>query len=170
MSATAEQPESSEADRAVCGKWMPRRKTTCARRLGYKGDCRSAEALAESRERLTARRWGTRRRDDPTAVALWNRTRKFVRLGISEQQFNEMLANQGYACAMCGQPFAEGRRIFADHDHTCCPFQPKRTAKTCGKCIRGLLWFRCNTALGYVEKYGEMASSYLTRYQASRSA
>jgi hypothetical protein len=71
---------------------------------------------------------------------------------------------------MCGQPFAEGRRIFADHDHSCCPFRPKTRAKTCGKCIRGLLCFRCNTALGYIEKYGEMAETYLTRYEASRSA
>jgi hypothetical protein len=59
------------------------------------------------------------------------------------------------------EPFKEGQRIFTDHDHNCCPKQIKATAKTCGKCVRGLLCFRCNTALGYIELYGEMAKTYL---------
>jgi hypothetical protein len=39
--------------------------------------------------------------------------------------------------------------------------QRKARAKTCGKCIRGLLYFRCNTALGYIEQYGDLAKAYL---------
>lgn len=72
-----------------------------------------------------------------------------------------MLQKQGHACAMCHEPFEGGQRIFADHDHNCCEKQYKATAKTCGKCVRGLLCFRCNTALGYVEMYGELARAYL---------
>ena len=64
---------------------------------------------------------------------------------------------------MCLDPFEQGQRIFADHDHSCCPKQLKATARTCGRCIRGLLCFRCNTALGYIELYGEMARAYLDR-------
>ena len=170
MSATAEQPGSPEADRAVCGKWMPRKKTTCARRAGHKGDCRSAEALAESRERLTVRRRGARLSENPEARARWRRNYKFRRLGVTEAEYLTMLEAQGNACAMCKRPFAADERVFADHDHACCPAQVDQMAKTCGKCIRGLLCFRCNTALGYVELYGEMASSYLTHYAAFRSA
>jgi hypothetical protein len=107
MSAKPEQPGSPKADRAVCGKWMPRRKTTCARRLGHN------------------------------------------------------------ACAVCRRPFGAAGRVFADHDHACCPAQVDQTAKTCGKCIRGLLCFRCNTALGYIELYRDRADDYLAR-RASR--
>lgn len=146
-----------------CGKWMPRKKATCARKRGHKGDCRTAEGMKDSTQRKTARRRGIRRRDDPAVKAQWTRAHKFVRLGITEEEFNQMLEAQGYACAMCREPFAEGQRINSDHDHNCCPKQPKATAKTCGKCIRGLLCFRCNTALGYIEKYGALAEAYLER-------
>jgi Recombination endonuclease VII len=89
---------------------------------------------------------------------------------VTEAEYLAMLEAQGNACAMCKRPFAADERVFADHDHACCPAQVDQMAKTCGKCIRGLLCFRCNTALGYVELYGDLASSYLTHYAASRSA
>jgi hypothetical protein len=78
-----------------------------------------------------------------------------------------MLAGQGQACAMCRRPFKKGERVCADHDHACCPPSPT-TAKTCGKCIRGLLCFRCNTALGYIELYRDRADAYLARSAALR--
>ena len=34
----------SGTGREVCGKWMPRKQASCARILGHKGDCRTAEA------------------------------------------------------------------------------------------------------------------------------
>lgn len=105
----------------------------------------------------------------PEDRARWHKAHKFVRLGITEDQFNAMLEAQGCACAMCREPFGEGERIFADHDHNCCPKQIKQTAKTCGKCIRGLLCFRCNTALGDVELYGELAAAYLARAAQGRA-
>lgn len=99
------------------------------------------------------------------AKARWRKAHKFVRLGITEEAFQQLLEAQGHACAMCHELFGEDARIFADHDHTCCPKQIKATARTCGKCIRGLLCFRCNTALGYIELYGERARRYLSRYE-----
>jgi hypothetical protein len=158
VSAVEEPAHSVVVDRDVCGKWMPRAHAPCARKPRHPGKCITAEALAGQATRRppkTDRRHGVRTRDDPAVRARWNRTHKFVRLGITERQFNEILAAQNHACAMCRRPFADDQRIFADHDHNCCPYQPKRTAKTCGRCIRGLLCFRCNTALGYIEKYGE---------------
>ena len=73
-------------------------------------------------------------------------------------------------CALCREPFEEGQRICADHDHNCCPAQPDATAKTCGKCIRGLLHARCNAWLGFFEKYGELAEAYLGRARLGRPA
>lgn len=161
------------ADVGLCGRWMPRAKTTCGRKLLHQGKCITAEALAaqgDHRPRKTARRRGTRASDDPAARARWGRAHKFVRLGITEEEFNRMLEAQGSACAMCGEPFDDGDRIFADHDHNCCPKQVKRTAKTCGECIRGLLCFRCNTALGYYEKYAALAQQYLDQAASAKAA
>lgn len=152
----------SDGDRLTartCGKWMPRKHAYCARGVGHPPPCASREAMENQRQRAAGRR--------PTRVvtaedkARWNRAHKFVRLGITEEAFTELLESQDYACGMCHEPFEEDQRVFADHDHKCCDKQLKATAKTCGKCIRGLLCFRCNTALGYIEKYGAMAEAYL---------
>jgi hypothetical protein len=113
----------------------------------------------ESQRRRTR---ATKRVVAPEDKARWNRSHKFVRLGISQERFNEMLEAQGYACAMCHEPFGD-RDPQADHDHNCCGKQYKARAKTCGKCVRGLLCFRCNTALGYIEQYGPLARAYLDR-------
>ena len=34
----------------LCGKWMPRKKTTCARTPGHGGDCMTAENMRRRRE------------------------------------------------------------------------------------------------------------------------
>jgi hypothetical protein len=153
---------------------MPRKKAYCARKLGHQADCITAEALADRRQRKTEqrkteRRWGKRVKDDPAVRARYARAHKFVRLGITEEEFNQMLEAQGYACAMCHEPFGDAFPQ-VDHDHTCCPKQYKATAKTCGKCIRGLLCFRCNTALGYIEKYADRAEAYLGRVRLAQVA
>lgn len=49
-----------------------------------------------------------------------------------------------------------------DHNHSCCPGQ-----KTCGKCIRGILCFRCNTVLGLLENEPHLLPEYLKRYTNS---
>lgn len=144
---------------------MPRKKAHCARRRDHKGDCRTAEALADSsRKRKTERRRGIRRKDDPVVRARWNRTHTLSLLGMTEEKFSRMLEAQGGACGMCRRPFEEGERVHVDHDHACCPdLRKDKRARSCGKCIRGLLCFRCNTALGYIEKYGPLAEAYLAQ-------
>jgi hypothetical protein len=97
----------------------------------------------------------------PEAKARWRRAHKFVRLGITEAEFDRRLEAQGYACGMCRKPFGDGERISIDHDHACCPVPPGVVARSCGKCVRGLLCFRCNTALGYIEMYGDLARAYI---------
>lgn len=99
---------------------------------------------------------------DAATKARWRRKTKFNYLGITEHAFNRALKRQDYACAMCLKPFGDAYPQ-VDHDHNCCPADPGGHAKSCGKCIRGLLCFRCNTALGYIERYGDMAAVYLKR-------
>lgn len=73
-----------------------------------------------------------------------------VRYGITKEWYEKKLAEQGGGCAMCGKPPEDRprhRHLNVDHDHRCCPGR-----KSCGKCLRGLLCFKCNWLLGFVEK------------------
>lgn len=67
---------------------------------------------------------------------LWN-------YGMTPEQYDHMLEQQGGVCKICKGPPDEGRSFHVDHDHDCCPGRP-----TCGKCNRGLLCGRCNKGLG----------------------
>lgn len=156
----------SASEKPACGRWMPRKRAYCARKLDHKGDCRTAEALADERQRTTerrktARRRGVRLQDDPAVRARWNRSHKFNRFGITEAQFNQMLAAQDRRCGICRERFMHGR-ICIDHDHACCPVPPNGISRSCGKCVRGLLCVRCNTWLGWLEKYGGLVGTYLS--------
>lgn len=97
----------------------------------------------------------------PEARARWYRAYKFVRFGITEARFNQMLEAQGYACGICREPFRPGQRVCIDHDHRCCSVPPSGLARSCGKCVRGLLCVRCNTWLGWLETYGRRVWEYL---------
>lgn len=57
--------------------------------------------------------------------------------GITADQYDQMLADQGFQCAICGEPHKDEKfkRLHVDHCH--------ETGK-----IRGLLCTLCNTALG----------------------
>jgi recombination endonuclease VII len=70
-----------------------------------------------------------------------------------------MLAEQDDACAMCFEPFSDDEMIYIDHDHHCCPDE----RSSCGRCVRGLLNRRCNVAVGYIERYGDLARAYLEK-------
>jgi hypothetical protein len=64
--------------------------------------------------------------------------------GITLERFDDILANQGGGCALCGAaPGPNDSNLGVDHDHRCCPGK-----KSCGQCVRGLPCKPCNTALG----------------------
>ena len=147
---------------------MPRARQYCARTPGHKSDCRTAAALAEYRERLTERRVG-QTRVTPEARSRWKKAYKLKRYGLTPEQFGQMLEAQGYACAMCHEPFGEDQFIYIDHDHSCCPVTPGMQTRCCGKCVRGLLDLTCNIALGYIESYSELATVYLETAQRPAS-
>ena len=99
-----------------------------------------------------SRRWGVesnrrwRERYPEKAKDLQKRTIKASRLkkyNLTEQRYSEMLEDQRYCCAACGDAFTEETPPRIDHDHRCCPGE-----KSCGKCVRGLLCTNCNVAAG----------------------
>ena len=98
----------------------------------------------------------------PEDKARWHRAHYWVRYGITEARYNQMLADQGNACAICRTPFGN-QRVCIDHDHSCCPVPASGHTRSCGRCIRGLLCVRCNTWLGWMETYGSTVSAYLER-------
>jgi hypothetical protein len=84
--------------------------------------------------------------------------------GVTQEQFDNMLARQDGKCAVCftADPGVKGWHI--DHDHACCPGR-----KSCGRCVRGLLCSNCNTALGLLGDSIERllsAIAYLRRTDA----
>lgn len=81
------------------------------------------------------------------------------RYGITIEQHDKLLADQGGVCAICGGGPGRHPSFSVDHDHTCCP-----GVKSCGACVRGLLCDTCNRVLGLFDdepERFEKASSYL---------
>lgn len=68
----------------------------------------------------------------------------YWKYGMTYADRDAMLAAQGGVCALCGTDEPGGRGWCTDHDHSCCPGR----SNSCGECIRGILCFGCNTALG----------------------
>ena len=75
----------------------------------------------------------------------YNRNRLLSKYGMTQEMFDDMLAAQGGACAICKRTEPIGNGWVIDHDHSCCDTS---TRKTCGSCVRGILCTNCNTALG----------------------
>lgn len=66
------------------------------------------------------------------------KTRVFkLRGGLTEEEYDKLLAKQGGVCAGCLKP-PTNRRLCVDHDH--------KTGE-----IRGLLCFQCNYGLGWLK-------------------
>jgi hypothetical protein len=144
----------------LCGKWMPRKQTHCARGVGHGGPCKTSEAMARAVRRKAESVRVNGRRRYPETKRRWRQAYKLWRYGLTQEQFGRLLTAQKNACGMCREPFAEGSPICVDHDHTCCPAEKM----SCGKCVRGLLCRSCNTALGHIERKSELARVYLANF------
>ena len=99
-----------------CGKWMPRKKTACARTPGHGGPCKTAETM--ERNRLYNR--DHPHRESPESRKKSNRKYRISSYGLTQEQFNDLLNAQKHTCGMCHEPFEDGQLIHVDHDHACC--------------------------------------------------
>jgi hypothetical protein len=102
-----------------------------------------------NRDRVNETQRRTRERRKPAAREDHLR-RKF---GITQADYERMLATQGGGCAICARAPRAGSSLHVDHDHES------------GE-VRGLLCFRCNGGLGQFaedeDRLGD-AMAYLTR-------
>ncbi len=78
----------------------------------------------------------THRKANPEQTSAVARRAKIKRLfGITPEDYDVMLAQQGGTCAICRRPSPDGRRLHIDHCHAV-------------KQVRGLLCHDCNRGLG----------------------
>ena len=80
-----------------------------------------------------------------------NRKVRLARYGMTPDEFQAMLADQGGVCFICGREEVLDRALSVDHCHTC-------------GAVRGLLCCRCNFALGAFGDSGQKmrdAAAYL---------
>jgi len=155
---------------------------------GLRGDCkecfaaRAREWYGKNRERVIAnvKRWQQENREQLRAT---RRKRNALRrreireghlrraFGITQTEYDAMLAAQGGGCAICGREPRRGSSLHVDHDH--------ETGR-----IRGLLCFKCNgglgqfgddidrlaTAEGYLASCDDLAEVILERARALQAA
>lgn len=62
--------------------------------------------------------------------------------GLTPAEQDALVRLQDGRCAICAR---SGLRLAIDHDHRHCPGK-----MGCRRCVRGLLCWRCNTALGAI--------------------
>lgn len=79
------------------------------------------------------------------------------RMGITQEEFDWLFAQQGGVCALHGGPETRKGAVYfsVDHDHACHPRKKSGQTHCCKKCIRGLLCHDCNLMLGLAEKTGQ---------------
>lgn len=83
----------------------------------------------------------SRRRNADLQVRQRSRARKLVeRYGITVEDYERLLDEQGHACRLCGRPHdPDGKPLAVDHCHAT-------------GAVRGLLCTLCNSAIGYFEE------------------
>ena len=141
-------------------------------RDGHRNECKACNLAAKARRhqanpepvRERARRWKRENpeRDAANQAAFRTSGKKRVsdrkshlrrKFGISLEDYEQLLQDQGGRCAICERPPREDIALHVDHEHG--------TGR-----IRGLLCFRCNNALGDLGDSRERldaAAEYLDR-------
>ena len=152
-----------------CGELKPLEQFYAApgMRDGRRGDCKVCNLAAHARRhaanpgpaRERVRRWiqqnPERYRENQRLYrasgrkALSDRKSYLKRMfGMTPDEYEAMLAEQGGGCAICGRPPSERISLHVDHDHN--------TGR-----IRALLCFPCNNALGLLQESEAVVLSML---------
>lgn len=125
---------------------------------------RAAKAARERERRKTPaaqaaeKARAERRRNDPEYVARLakaSRKSQLKQYGLTESQYDAMLAAQRGVCAICCGTDPKGRRLVVDHSHA--------TLK-----VRGLLCVKCNSGIGMFDEDSRSllhAVEYLKRHE-----
>jgi len=88
---------------------------------------------------------------------------RYNRHNLTAEQYEKLLQEQDYKCAICYKPFPSLSQTHIDHDHNCCPQE-----QSCDKCRRGIICQSCNHGLGNFQDDRwilQNAIEYLTRYK-----
>ncbi len=138
-----------------CRQTLPLDSFGFTKRDGYRPRCRACHNAR--RRRLLENPWQLRRHKSQQLSWVY---------GITLDDFERILEEQGGLCAICREP-PRGERLYVDHDHACCPGR-----RSCGRCVRGLLCHRCNSHLAFIEdrRLHEAALAYLKEEDGSRRA
>jgi len=102
------------------------------------------------KQRESSKRWRTNNLE--RAKALDHKKHLRRTFGITPEQYDVLLVQQGRGCAICGKK--DDRKLSIDHCHKC-------------NKIRGLLCNRCNRALGQLRDDPQLlrnAASYLEKH------
>lgn len=85
--------------------------------------------------------------------------------GITKETYKDLYNAQNGCCAICGLKEEDVSRLAlaVDHDHKCCP-----DAKSCGKCIRGLLCVMCNGLIGMAKDSIDTLNRAITYIEKSK--
>lgn len=105
--------------RGLCG--------VCYQRIAYRSDAR----YRDKTKARSAKSRGARL----LQVAAYERKRRLLRRGLTVEQYDKLLLDQGGVCKICGRP-PKKLRLSVDHNH--------QTGA-----IRGLLCWKCNTGIGW---------------------
>ena len=108
------------------------------------------------------------------AHMVFKKQHSFKNHNLTQENWDEIYAAQGGVCKLCGgEPTGEKyHRLVIDHSTKCCEYI-KGThyapgARSCGKCIRGLLCRGCNLMVaGYENAIGILDILDLEKYCAT---
>ncbi|MEX2256037.1 MAG: endonuclease domain-containing protein [Acidimicrobiia bacterium] len=135
-------------------------------RDGHRSECKVCNLAARkakylenpAKEIARVREWRRKHRDQFQEYQRAYRARRPAELreghlrrtfGITQGDYDAMLAAQGGGCAICGDAPADGKSFHVDH---------------LGDQVRGILCVRCNNALGQLKEradLAEIAAAYL---------